>query len=766
MTPNVRFWRPLLWAWAVCLCWLGLTVGAAAQSATGDTPRFGKDFVVGFQDFYHLGRWIPLELELIGGRQHVQGQVIIESPDGESYPTHLLVDRPIDLPPGAKRTVRAYVLLGSAEEGLRATFHYRALEGGPQRSTHMTARPHDNDWPLVPPLDPRQPLTLVVGRGLGFARSAEGEAWDPYAADPQEELDVTAVRPRWPDGQEPAVVEPLPIDDLPDRWFGYDAVDLLVLPAQDALNYAQLSDAQRDAILEWVARGGRVLIAGGGTDPRLLEPNGLLGQLLPGRFDRPFNLIEGRGFEQFVPGEGQLPLSRDDPAVVAVLDDVRGEVVARDGSIPLVIRGRYGFGSVTYVAINLNEPVLARWSDRDAFLRKLTGWRTETGGGGQRGMRYGYHAISDMTSDLIVGLERFEGIPVIPFSLVAVLIGGYILWIGPLDYFIVRHVFKRMTLTWVTFPLIVVVVSFGCYWLAAYIKGDKVRINQASLLDVDLSSGRVRATSWINLYSPDTRRYNLRAEPSAALPVAPLADDAVQLAWLGRPEAYGLGGMGGSGTLLSFGRSYEIDPESPTLAPVPLQIASTRPFLARWAGQLADPPATLFDVRLETDPRPDGVDLLRLELTSQLPESLTGCGIAYRHHYFPLPNLEPGQPVRLDLRGERQERLFSALSAKGAGSASYDEYHQHYSPGNVGIESALGAMMFFRMAGSEDFTGLSNNFQSAIDLSGVLEAGHAVLLAKIAEPPTQLNDEARPFEAEQRQVTFLRVVLPLTTDAP
>ena len=71
----------------------------------------------------------------------------------------------------------------------------------------------------------------------------------------------------------------------------------------------------------------------------------------------------------------------------------------------------------------------------------------------------------------------------------------YILWIGPGDYFLVKRLLKRMELTWITFPVMVLSVSLGAYLLAYHLKGDQLRINQVNLVDVDVETGLVRGTT-------------------------------------------------------------------------------------------------------------------------------------------------------------------------------------------------------------------------------------------------------------------------------
>ena len=56
-------------------------------------------------------------------------------------------------------------------------------------------------------------------------------------------------------------------------------------------------------------------------------------------------------------------------------------------------------------------------------------------------------------------LEQFEGVPVISFGWVALFILLYILVVGPLDYLFLKKVVKRLELTWITFPTVVLAVS-------------------------------------------------------------------------------------------------------------------------------------------------------------------------------------------------------------------------------------------------------------------------------------------------------------------
>ena len=97
--------------------------------------------------------------------------------------------------------------------------------------------------------------------------------------------------------------------------------------------------------------------------------------------------------------------------------------------------------------------------------------------------------ITDLASLLRQALEQFATVKPVSFGWVAFFIFLYILLIGPGDYLFLKHVLKRMELTWVTFPVIVVTVSLLAYVAAYSIKGRDLRVNKVDVVDVDQPAG-------------------------------------------------------------------------------------------------------------------------------------------------------------------------------------------------------------------------------------------------------------------------------------
>ncbi len=204
-----------------------------------------------------------------------------------------------------------------------------------------------------------------------------------------------------------------------------------------------------------------------------------------------------------------------------------------------------------FVALDLDRPPLSTWTARQQLIGKLLAQPKvaikEVGGDvvGQV-TRLGY---SDLAGQLHSALDQFTGVQFVPFWAVAALVVLYILCIGPGDYFFLKKVVRRMELTWVTFPLVVLAFSAGAYGLAHWLKGSELRLNQVDLVDLDVDSRLVRGTTWSTIYSPQIETYDLSLQPRPGA-IAATDKPEVLLSWSGLPG--GLGGAGGAGGTSPF----------------------------------------------------------------------------------------------------------------------------------------------------------------------------------------------------------------------
>src|SRR4029079_15461982 len=107
---------------------------------------------------------------------------------------------------------------------------------------------------------------------------------------------------------------------------------------------------------------------------------------------------------------------------------------------------------------------------------------------------------NDLAGELRHHLEQFENVSNISFGWVALFIFIYILVVGPPDYFFLKKVVKRLELTWITFPTVVLVISAVAYFAAYWLKGNDQKINKVDVVDIDLHDGQLYGNTWFTVF--------------------------------------------------------------------------------------------------------------------------------------------------------------------------------------------------------------------------------------------------------------------------
>jgi len=460
-----------------------------------------------------------------------------------------------------------------------------------------------------------------------------------------------------------------------------------------------------------------------------------------------------------------LPVPRVEGASeVPQLADVQGIVeVQESDDMPLVIRTPRGFGQIIFLATDLDHEPLSKWPDRPELVNRLLEppvVPSDESPVSSAVMQPGYR---DMAGQLRSAMDRYDGVRMMPFWGVAVLIVVYLLLIGPCDYLFLRRI-GRMRWTWITFPTVVVVFCLGAYGLAHYLKDDRVRVNQVDLVDIDVASKLVRGTSWVSIFSPKTETYDLTFRPNpAALARLDTPDTRVLLGWFGLPgEA--LGGMNPQATtLVACSESYELSPQLGQISGMPISVRSTKCLTARWQA----PMAAGIDADLTSRQQS-----LSGTITSRLTFPLSDCLLAYDRWVYQIDLIEPGKPIRIDSTVRRSELRTLLTGQRVVADAKKHSYHQESTPYDMSsrdVSYILQKMMFFEAAGGRRYTNLTNGYQRFVDLSELLKTGRAVLIAAVPDDHhgAELLRDGRPLdETKENRVTFYRFVLPVEHGTP
>ena len=737
--------------------WAPAMVAALAAMAGGSALAASRtveveNIRVGFQERYKVGTWTPVWLQLRGGIDGFAGYLEVDTQDEDGTPT--AIRQVVQVAPGATQRVTAYVRPGSQDPDF-ATLRF--LDGKSLRraapdvviGNALSSKPPE-------PLSQEDYQVLALGRPAGVELIPDLPGFNAN----KNNAAIPGGRAR-----EVLVARLQAIDDLlPGRWYGFDAVDVVVVDTDDKEMLATLSGNRGEALKQWVQRGGHLVVAASSNWQAVND--GLLGEMLPARLNGQVQLTPFDSLESFTGGSHQVAFENS-PVRVAKMEDIEargGKVIASTLSTPLVVRGPYGFGRVTLIGLDVDTKPFASWPDRGLFFVKALDLKGTTAAvdAQQAQRRIMNQNLSDLATLVRRGLDQFAGVTLIPFAWVAGFILLYILLIGPGDYFFLKKVLKRMELTWITFPTIVVTVSLLAYYAAYLVKGTDLRVNKIDAVDIDLEAKVARGTTWVNLFSPQNRDYSVKVVPISPDREAPTAESKavatpppgtdVLLSWFGAPEA-GLRGMNNRGGGLGFGGGYSYAPvgKAEELEDVRVKIWSTKSFVGRWFG-----PAPAASAILDSDLSPVGTDRLAGTITNRLPVAMRDTIVAFgKQVYYNVGTIEPGATV--DIERTLDRALASYIQEKRPTYVPVNYWNQAEPVDRANLVRE----MMFHDSDASGQDSVPSRTHHELDLTGQLSLGRPMLVANVDRPGTQLVLGNAPGEAKTNQVTVLRVILPL-----
>jgi hypothetical protein len=755
--PKTALWPmanpEFRWASVVVVFVGALVFGAATVRGQDAEPKAEParlaitEVRLGFDGVFKLGCWTQLEVSLRGGAEPATGRLEVTTRDSDGVPTtaSTLPDRPVGVQPGETTKARLFVRCGQDNAPIAVRFVDDQGEVQATREFEPAMEAGDGTFRFGLPATSRLAVTFGLTEGLSEFASNESLGDDGTTH----------------------IARVSTAGDLPVDWQGYEGVAAVVMTTTDPQMYRPLAaNPQRIAALgAWIESGGRLVIFCGADAGEVIGPEGPLSDLVPGRFDTLVSLRESLPLEVFSGAHTALNTGQQLRIQVPRLIDVRGRILAHAGpeptSLPLVVRARRGLGEVTFVAVDPQAAPIASWSGRGDLIRQALEWPAPTAGGESGSSNYGG---GDLVDQLRTALDQsFAGIQTAPFALVAGLVILYILLIGPGDYFFVKHVLKRMELTWVTFPLIVLGVCAGAYWLAYRMKGDQLRVNQVEVVDVDLAAGDAYGMVWTHFFSPRVDRYDLALAPHfgekrLSEPGRPGPGAYRLVGWLGS-TGYGLGGMRGQGTGASlFDRGYAFAPPLDAVLGLPVQEWSTKTLVGRWKDKVDAP------LEASLSSLPD--NLLSGTIANRSGVSLDQCVLLHGRWAYLLPTLADGQSITIDesLQPRTLATALETLSSEEIdnGAAGQPSARQ-FDPYSTDVPQIVKTLMFYDASGGSAYASSSNQYQPYVDLSPLLDGDQAILLARVDNAEgSQWVDGDEPLAGDQdRRWVYYRFIISL-----
>ncbi|MEQ8849113.1 hypothetical protein [Botrimarina sp.] len=723
---------------------LATVVGSAAALAEG--PRVSA-CRLGLGGEYKAGCWAPLTVTVEGGDEPLAVDVVAATPDGDGVGVATFAPgrQPMSTEPGRISVQRLYVRPGSSIP----TVEVRLYAAGKQIDKRLfTSGAAD---------------AIESGQALDLGGETHTRLFLQLGGDPGlvGQLLPADVASRW---APPATAAVTDAADLPRDAIGYDAFDTVVLLAGSRagstgggwLGAVSPSDPRLTALIQWVESGGRLVVSCGSGGAALVAPGGALEPFLPGRYTGPTTLTVATPLERFAdaPADAEGIDLAGGSLTASGLADVRGVVEAFAGrttqEAPLVVRSPLGFGQVTFVAVDLDAPAIRGWPGSGALLRKLVGYQPASE---EPGSYYRYEVVDSLVSVLD---NSFADVNATPFLAIVGLVVLYLLLIGPGDYFFVKKVLGRMEATWITFPIIVAATSAAAYLGAYWLKGDKLRVNEVEITDVDCASGRTRALVVSHLFSPEASRYSLALSPRR---LDGSADPGAQArtAWM----ATSGGRFGGAGPT-GVRPDYQIDATpgvggaGPPVVGMPIQVWSTKTLLSHTAGQTD----RLVDAQLT----PDGDGLVQGSITNDTGADLQDCRLLYGDWAWKLPDLADGETTLID-RDTSPLKVTTLLRSQAATSG-----RRTWRNVNSVQPLAEALSVGSRATGATEPV---SRYLPGVDIGAHLDFGAAVLLAEVAggaqselvrvSPATGETTTLVPQEAadDHRTWSYARFILPV-----
>jgi hypothetical protein len=314
--------------WLGFFCCIALISHAAAPAEPPATSKLGIEESIGFRDTIKIGKWLPLTVTIRNDGAPIRGLLAVElSTLSEGYPRPYTttLSQTVDLPTQSRKRFTFIVMLRGFTQPL--VIRLTDQSGASVYTREIDLRTlHSPDRLVVvcsnePVLD-------------SLADVAPGKARLVY----------------------------LNLDELPARWDALDAVDLIALRN---LTLAPLRSEQMQALQQWIARGGRLLVTGGPNWTQYTHPSWW--ELVPLKVT---GLVEVTSLQPLASLVG-VSAPRDSRLSILRTEAIHGKILAQVEGQALLISDPRGRGEVVFAAFDPGRMPLVGWDGLPLLWKTL-----------------------------------------------------------------------------------------------------------------------------------------------------------------------------------------------------------------------------------------------------------------------------------------------------------------------------------------------------------------------------------------------------------
>jgi hypothetical protein len=265
-------------------------------------------------------------------------------------------------------------------------------------------------------------------------------------------------------------------ENLPDRWKGYDSVDVVIL---GNFSVDSLSESQKNALTNWVRSGGTLVISGGVDSQNFVGT--FIEPLLPVK-------IIGTKILKAIPSLSQR-FGYDFPntTMIVALSSLKTDgkaIVNEDDGLPIIAEKKIGTGSIIFLCFDYADPALKSWGGNIELWKTIIPEQ-------QKSANVKYDSVFRLLST-----QRQLSIPSYKF------IGGflllYILCLGIVSYIFFE---RKKGFTWIIMILITTAFAIGAMGFS-YTTGEWLPIiNDLSIIDVYQDTTYAKVRGYVNIFS-------------------------------------------------------------------------------------------------------------------------------------------------------------------------------------------------------------------------------------------------------------------------
>lgn len=461
-----------------------------------------------------FGRWFPVAVKLKNTGDPVQGELrlrLATETGFENTPNEYTTQ--VDLPPTSNKVVWLYGRLERQEaSSIEVTFSGRGFSAL-------------RDQARLEALDPAQRLVVSITDGderISYLAGMRGHGLANYEG--QDGINQNS-------GQAPVRPVTTSKANVPDRWIGFDAVDLLML---GDFAHTELLPEQLASIRNFANGGGNLLVTGGARAQRLSASP--LEDLWPVKLESSASAnsnevadLVGRYYPNPRDGSDRL----GGAPVLLSRGGLKEGAVLKEGTVanPLFAVAETGAGRCMFLSYDPTQPPFIGWRGlpsmwKDVFANSVKVRRLDTidpdaafslananngfGGGGyyNPGNPDGQ---TTATGNLFQSLQKAPQLRMPPVSQIAWFLALYVFFLVPVNYAVLRF-FDRRELAWITIPAIVVAFSFLAYQTALSLRGRAILTRQVDIVQSAVGSDEARVDSLLWLFSPRKTTYDVMSQ--------------------------------------------------------------------------------------------------------------------------------------------------------------------------------------------------------------------------------------------------------------